>query len=250
MTLLQDTPVSEGIAAVKREQDRLKEEITAFEDFHDQVADIAPEQSSSPPTTAPLSQVQRSSQRNSSLETIRTAYQDTVLAVDHWEDAYHETTATESLSNEVSPELAERLTAEHSSQLSPLIKNRLLTEVKVSIESRTEALAQLNAEANRLRNLRDQLDALLRDVRPVEYGKDSFDDRVQRLTAGFASLEELAETYQIALQKRTCDAEEMMVGMVYEDLPTRYPGLATLGYIRHLLERVELRLWAGLYEAG
>ena len=248
MTLLENTPISEGLAAVKREQDRLKEEITAFDDFHNRVADIAPDKGSSPSATAPLSQVQRGSQRSSSLETIRTAYQDTVLAVDHWTDAYHETTVTESLSNEVSPELAELLTVDQSSSLSPLVKNRLLAEIKISIELRKESLAQLNDEANRLRNLRDQLDALLRDVRPVEYGNDTFDDRVQRLTAGFESLEELAKTYQIALQKRNSDAEEMMVGMVYEDLPAQYPGLATLGHVRHLLERVELRLWAGLYE--
>ena len=249
MTLLQDTPVSKGIAAVKREQDRLKEEISAFKAFHDQVADIGLEQASSPPST-PLTQVQRGSQRRSSIEKIHTVYRDTVLAVNHWEDTYHETTVTESLSNEVSPELAELLTADQASQLSPLIKNRLLTEIEYSIESRKESLARLNEEASKLRDLRDRLDALLREVRPVERGNDPFDDRVQRLESGFASLEELAEAYQEALQKRRRDTEELMRGLVYEELPTQYPGLATLAHIRYLLERIELRLWAGLYEVG
>ena len=245
MPLLEETPLGDGLNAVRHERDRLDAEITAFEEFNDRIATVIPQPTPSTPTSG-LIHAYTGDDDTSAYNTIWTTYRETVLAVDHWAEAYGETTVTESLQNEFSAGLAETLTADSQPPFAPAVKQRLQTEVHEAIRTRTRALEFLTTEVQQLRHLRDQLDALIDDVRPVEHGDESFDQRIQRLATVSQSLEELGQRHQDYVQGRSSHAEIMLTGMVYAELETAYPGLTTIAQIRRVFDRLELRLWAGI----
>ena len=245
MAFVEETPLEDGLTAARQERNQLDAETTAFEEFSDRVATITPHQTPST-GTAGLIHAPTGDADATKYDAIWTAYRATVLAVDHWADAYGETTVTESLRNEFSPALADTLTADSRPPYSPAVHKRIQTEVETAIRTRTQALECLQTEVQQLRHLRDQLDALIDDVRPVEHGNDSFDQRVQRLATGVQSVEELGQRHQDYVHGRSSHAKDLLTELVYAEVETAYPGLATIARIRRVLDRLELRLWAGL----
>lgn len=189
MPLLEETPLSDGLTSAQQERNRISAEVTAFEEFTDRLATVTPQQSPSTPTSG---LVHARSGDTDAYDAIWTAYQDTVLTVEHWTEAYGETTIADSLQNEFSTGLAETLTAESRPPFSPTIQTRLQTEVENATRTRTQALEWLQTEVQQLRYLRDRLDDLIDDVRPVKHGNEPFDHRVQRLAAVSQSLEEFS----------------------------------------------------------
>lgn len=245
MEFFADTPLPAALTALHDEQDRLDAEIAAFKAFAERVADVRPDPAPSPGTSGTRSPA-HASERPPPYETIRTAYEETVLAVDHWEALYAETSVAESVAEEFSPALADCLTGQSPPPFSATVQTQLQTAITESIQTRTQTRDYLERESDRLRQLQTQLDALLDKVAPVERGAESFDQRVQRLTTGGNALEDLAHTHQEYVQSRSADADTVVTGLIYSDLEMSYPGLATLAVVRRVLDRLELRLWAGL----
>ena len=80
----------------------------------------------------------------------------------------------------------------------------------------------------------------------IERGEFAFDESNGRLTSIRRKLDELTHGQQSYLHRRNRSNEELFTTYVYADLDTEYPGLAALATTRELLERIELRHWAGM----
>lgn len=156
------------MTALQDEQDRLDTEIAAFEAFAERVAELRPDPAPAPETPGTLSPAHAPAGASISYETICTAYEETVLAVDHWETMYAETSLAESVAEEFSQALADCLTSQSPPPFLATIQTQLQTAITESIHARTRTRDYLTQEEDRLRQLQAQLDDLLDKVAPVE----------------------------------------------------------------------------------
>ena len=233
MVIIEDTPLPAGQAAVACEQQRLRAEVAAFQEFAERLSDIEPQRSqrqiSTSGTFASLSTNRpTSADQPTAFNTVHTAYRETVLDVDHWQTAYAEATVEESLVNEFSSDLADALTNTSGTTFSPMLRNRLIAEATQAATTRSEVLAVLDTEAAQLDTLTDDLEQIVEQLRSVEHDDDSFAQRVQGLERACQSLEELAQTHQEYLHKQQTDSNSVFTELVYAELETVYPGLSAL----------------------
>lgn len=251
MIIIEETPLPAGQAAVACEQQRLRAEVAAFRGFAERLSDIEPQppqqQISTSGALASLSTSRpMSADQPTAFNTVYTAYRETVFDVDHWQTAYEEDTVEESLANEFSSDLADALTNPSGTTFSPMVRDRLIAEATQAATTRSGTLAVLDTETAHLDTLTVDLERIVEQLRSVQHDDDSFAQRVQGLERARQSLEELARTHQEYLHDRQKDSDSVFTGLVYAELETVYPGLSALATIRAILDRLELRLWAGL----
>lgn len=251
MTIIEDTPLPAGQAAVTGEQQRLRAEVAAFREFAERLSDIEPQRSQPQISTsgalASLSTSQlMSADQPTAFDAVYTAYRETVFDVDHWQTAYDEDTVEESLANEFSSDLAAPLTNPSGATFSPMFRDRLIAEATQAATTRSETLTALNTEAAHLDTLMNDLEWIVEQLRSVEHDDDSFAQRVQGLERTRQSLEEHARTHQEYLHDRQTVSDSIFTELVYTELETAHPGLSALATIRSILDRLELLLWAGL----
>lgn len=265
-TLRERTTLGPAHAAATTERERVAAEVDAFESFLSQIRTLesvaeppnANHQLRSSPSRALVSRSGDSSQfgdssrsgnstrMGDSFSEVREAYRETVLAVDHWEATYDEQTVEGSLQNEFSTELANVVLDPRGTAFSPWIANQLCLEARDAIESRTTSYGYLDAEVTSLETLATELEAVLESMRPVVDGDGSFAERRQRLETAVETLDELAATRQDYLQQLNNEADDLLRGMVYDDLTVEYPGLDSIATVRQAIDRMRLHFWAGI----
>lgn len=165
---IQDEPFDAIRRCLHQERRRTVAERDAFEAFADRVRDVQPVTA----TTAPTPLVDRTA--SGSLESIRDAYRQTVMAVPHYEEEYGQGYATD-VADELGPDVAAALTG--TRDLDERTKRAVLLATAGSRRRREALLEVLGAErasvdaaAPRLRPIADELESLS----SVDLGSESF----------------------------------------------------------------------------
>ncbi|WP_227357531.1 DUF7260 family protein [Haladaptatus salinisoli] len=229
---------------ISTEEFQIQAEIDAFEDFLDQLDEIPPHPYRTDGGSLRSTVQSRSHSSCTFPNAVREAYRKTVLAVDHWEDEYGEKTVLESINNEFSPEVAAGL-AGGSEMWSQPLWDQLKSASKEAIETRQQAYSLITAERQQLKKLHKTLTEVGEELAAIERGEFAFDECNDRLTSIQQQLDEQTYDQQSYLRQRNRSNEKLFTTFVYADLDAEYPGLAALATARQLLDRIELRHWAG-----
>ncbi|MFH5801540.1 hypothetical protein [Haladaptatus sp. CMAA 1911] len=240
--LIDHTSLPRAERLTEKEEVQIRAETEAFEDFLDRLEEIPPH----PCRTDGGSLVGTDTSRSStSPNLVLEAYRETILAVDHWEDEYRERTAHASIEHEFGPEVAAGLAGGSATWSQPLW-NQIKSAAEDAVEIRQRSYSLMAAERQQLDELRSSLTDVSDVLAAIERGEFAFDESNGRLTSIRQKLDELTHDQQSYLHRRNRTNEELFTTYVYADLDTEYPGLAALATARQLLERIELRHWAGM----
>lgn len=243
--LIERTSLPDAQRHITEEKSYLQAEIDAFEDFLDRLDGIPPHPYQTNGGSLQSTVQSRSQSSHTFQRAVETAYHETVLAVEHWEDAYGEETALESITNEFGADVVAGLTG-GSATWSQLLWNELQNASEAAIETRKQTLPLLAAERQQLDDLRGSLTVIGDELAAIERGEYVFAERSDRLATIQEQLDELTHNQQVYLRQRKPSDENLFSSIVYADLDTDYPGLAALATACQLLDRIELRHWNGM----
>ncbi|GAA0254939.1 hypothetical protein GCM10009000_084480 [Halobacterium noricense] len=232
-----------------REESRIKAEIHAFEDFLDRLNEDPPQPYRTDGGTKPTTLQTQTPTTTASLDAVQTAYQETVLAVDHWEEAYGKETTGESIANEFGPDVAAGLAGGVETWTS-LLWNQLRAETTDSIETRRRCHQTVVAERQRIESLSDSLAVSGDELARIERADYPFDDRSDRLSAIQHQLEWLAEEEQEHLRQYERSKTDLLSTLVYADLDTDFPGLAAIATAQDIRDSIEVRHWGGMIQSN
>ncbi len=225
------------------EEIRIGAEIEAFEEFFDRVNEL-PRRAYRADGGRRTAMLRSQTPVSTPGEVARIAYRETVLAVDHWEEAYGEETALESIANEFGADVATGLTG-GAATWSPLLRRQLRSNSEDAIESRRELRRMVRNEREQIGELYAVLVEIGDELAGVERPDSPFDRRVERLATIRGRLERLADERQTQLNRRETAKQGLFRSLVYSNVDTDYPGLAAIAMARENCDRTEIRLWTG-----
>lgn len=153
-------PLATAESVLDQEYEEVDAERRAFEEFRGRVAGIETitTESAVPATRAPLTE-----HRSRAPERVRSAYRETVMDVDHYEQMYGES-LVENVAAELSNDIAAGLGRDAHLQFTPLFKRTLLTAVDSAIDQRETFCTILAGERESLSRSRDGLLAILDEL--------------------------------------------------------------------------------------
>lgn len=145
--------ITDALAAIEEEQQRTTAERDAFTQFARQIAKL--EATEPAKAASPVESVVVADQADTQdLCTVREAYRETVMDVDHYEEEYDEPLA-EHMSGEFSAELA--LTLVSGETLSPQLRQALVQASNRARDERASFVRTLDQEQNALEDAKDTL---------------------------------------------------------------------------------------------
>ena len=244
--LLNRTSLPGAQQLVSNEESQVQAEIDAFEDFLDRLEEIPPHPYQTDDGSLYGTVQSPSDTSHTFSSAVQDAYRETVLAVDHWKEEYGEKTTLESIKNEFKPEVAAGL-AGGSAMWSQPLWNQLKSSSEEAIETRQRSYSAITEEQQQLKNLDSSLTDIGEELAAIERREFTFNECSDRLTSIQQQLDELTHEQQSYLHQRKRLNPELFTTYVYANLDTKYPGLAAIATIRQLLDRIELRHWAGTY---
>ncbi|MBV0925391.1 hypothetical protein KTS45_14385 [Halomicroarcula limicola] len=169
--VLEPLIAAESMAA--REHTELTAERDAFAALRERVEAVEPVQT----VTTQSPSWSMSSSGSTACAEVRTAYRETVMTVDHYDEVYDEP-LLQNVTAELSPDIGGALDPESGVQFSPQVKRLVLASVEDCVERRTALCEvverELDALADQKRALIDLLDELDGCTIPEWYG-ESFD---------------------------------------------------------------------------
>lgn len=246
----------EAAATVREERTRTEAERDAFRQFAQLVAATDPveprlEWPSAPPRQADRGAVAVSTDgsgpvpSNDSLQEVRDAYRETVMATAHYEEEYAESLG-ENMATEFGPEIARAVT--DGGAVTPQLRERLLECSLQAGRERARFLQRLEEERESVADAR----RVLRDVHErVERVEESLHRRsVRELVESWRRLEEADETRTAVLTERQSRLHAMadrrpslsLQAYLYADQPWTFPvlndGLDSGNRIRRAKSRV------------
>jgi hypothetical protein len=217
-------PLETAESVLDEEYEEVDAERRAFEQFRGRIAGVetASEASPVPATRAPLHE-----DRSRAAERIRSAYRETVMAVDHYDDVYGES-LVENVAAELSADIAAGLRRDGHLQFTPLFRRTLLSAVDAAIDQRETVCGELDNERESLTRSRDGLLVVLDELEgtciPAETRADFTD-----------ALDQLAHQRQETLTSRTAtprtDGHDLCA-YLYADCSWTYPVLTAVTRLR------------------
>ena len=153
-------PLATAESTLDNEYEEVAAERHAFEQFKKRVAGIETVSDTAAMTTTrrPLDE-----KRSRSAERVRSAFRETVMDVDHYDEVYGES-LIEHAAAELSPDIAAGLRRDAHLQFTHLYKRTLLAAVESAIEQRETVCAILDNERDSLSRSRDGLRAVLDEL--------------------------------------------------------------------------------------
>lgn len=248
--------IREARATVSEERSRTATERHAFERFARKVsrfdASVTPVQpASAPGAGSAVSATSVPSSRG--LNQVRTAYEETVLEMDHYEEEYDEPLA-EHMRRELGAELATAV--DQSQQLTPPLKQALVGRAREAARDRERLITQLDRERETLDAADDELASIADAVdesAPRSVGGWTFPDLVDewhRLGELESRVSRLLTRRQEALQARGPDGrragEPSLNAYLYERLDTTFPVLTDAAVIADRVKTARRRVLLAL----
>lgn len=149
-------PITRAADAVASERKEVQAEIDAFLSFIDRVSELEPTQST---TGAPTSRSLSHATRADTGRRLRTAYEETVVSVEHYDRVYDEP-LTEHVAAELSPQLTPVFESNRVA-FTEVYRRTLHEAVREAVGSREQLLSVLEDETASLETARDQLQDVL-----------------------------------------------------------------------------------------
>ncbi|GAB3686649.1 hypothetical protein GCM10028857_19050 [Salinarchaeum chitinilyticum] len=231
-------------AEVDAERDRLLAEYKAFVDFADRVEQIsiAP-RSDGGHTSEGFLLVNK--QPEEQLQSVRDAYRDTVMAVDHFDTDYDES-LEEHLTAELSPELASSII--DGTHFTPALRRSIVASTRNAARDRQVVIDTLGGERTDLQAAADQLSAIVKRFEVTD-GEGLTERTFPDLQTRWRRLNELQEECETLLARRQQQVSELSsLGLsngrspvavstyLFDDLDVDFPVLDTG---TKLLEQIE-----------
>ena len=230
--------IPKAVAIVREERRRTAAEQDAFEQFAKRVASLEPSRSGAPAsdgragatTDGPVAvSVAESSTgvQDASMEAVRDAYRETVMAVPHYEEEYDEP-LVEYMAKEFGTDLAKAVTS--ADALTPQLRAALIESSAQAREERANFLRRLDGEYEDVADAR----ATLQDVNDaIETVEDGIERRsMPALQNAWTRLEELEAECKNALHDRQSQLHEarfadsnVLQKYLYDPEPWTYPVL-------------------------
>lgn len=229
--------VNEARAELAAERSRTSTEQEAFARFARQVAGVEPSagtyQLTSTDGGASAVSVADPPPPDDRLETVRDAYRETVMAMDHYEAEYGEPLAR-NLREEFGEEIA--MAVMNGDQLTPELKNVLVERAREAAHERERLRYRLDREADALESAHDELQTVGAAVQEAEQraladrGYRELVDEWNRLGELESRISRLLTRRQEALQSRRlsggADPWRSIRSYLYGDLGTTFPVLS------------------------
>ena len=218
------SPISISESVLDGVYEEVDAERHAFEQFKGRVAagETVSTASAAPATRAPLSE-----KRSRAADRLRSAYRETVMNVDHYDEVYGES-LVENIAAELSRDIAARLRRDAHMQFTPFFKRTLLTAVASAIDQRKTFCEILDGEHDSLTRSRNRLLAILDELDGV------------RVPAGVEvdftdALDEVAHDRQATFAGRTASPRtdgHDLCGYLYTHCDWTYPVLTAVTRLR------------------
>jgi hypothetical protein len=217
-------PITTAESILENEYEEVHAEQTAFKRFKGEVDAL---ETVSNTSAVPTTRVPLRTEHSCATKRVRTAYRETVMSVDHYDDVYGES-LVEHVTAELSKEIAAELQADAHLQFTPLFKRTLLAAINSAIDRRETLRATLNDERNSLTRNRDALFEIVDELDgtgvPSSVGADFTD-----------TLDDIAHQRQETLVTRTttprADGHDLC-GYLYENCSWTYPVLTAVARLR------------------
>lgn len=243
-----ETRLGDARAALRREGRRCADEKAAFRSFCTAVADVQPSTSAGS-AAGPLAVKTAGRTRTPpSLDTVRRAYEGTVMAVPHYEEEYGDA-YPESLAAEFGEDVAAGMTA--ASAFSPELRRAVVTGAANAVRERQRFLDLLDDEFESLAAVEDDVGRVVAELSSLDdrpLSSRSFDELVT-LRADVRALgnrlDERAEERQrtLAAHRRTLSGlVPSVTEYLYYDAARSHPALDALASARRLVETAVSRI--------
>lgn len=218
------------------ERSRVAAELSAFERFERRIRGLAAGSSQHGTAGAGGATLARANVADAQpeLQAVRHAYEETVMAVPHYEDDYGEP-YEQHLRAEFGDDVAVAVTG--GSALTPPIKQALLQSAASSQEERASFLRTLSTEADSLAAATDDLAAIDRRVERIE-NQRRLQQSFPQLRETWTELGEFEDECRETLERRQEQVQRggngadwradghSLCAYLYEPLPVDYPALA------------------------
>jgi len=217
-------PLETAESVLDQEYEEVDAERRAFEEFRGRVAGIETiaDASAIPATRAPLHEG-----RSRAAERVRSAFRETVMSVDHYDEVYGES-LIEHAAAELTDEIAAGLGRDAHLQFTPLFKRTLVAAVDSAIDQRDNFCTTLDEEQESLFRSRDGVLALLDELdgTRVPAGVDSdFTDALDEIAC------HRQETFAGRTASPRTDGHDLCA-CLYADCDWTYPVLTALTRLR------------------
>lgn len=223
-------------AELSEERKRIKSEQKAFKNFCRRISSINATQThktvtASAPQTNPAA---LSNNISKSIERVESVYRETVMSVEHYDEDYGESFAT-NMAEELGSDIARATTAGHT--LSPPLKQAIISATSTAQSSRCDLLRELAQEYATLSELETTLvqytDPVASARRPLsDCSLDMLADIWQDLESHKSTCERLCRERQKQIQARKkrmqMSDEDSLCEYLHSGLAVNYPILAEL----------------------
>lgn len=233
-------------SSLVEEQSRTAAEERAFRQFADRVANIRTSPGANPghSINGGVSAIVTSQLPSGSLESVREAYRDTVMAVPHYEEEYDES-MVESMAIELGEDIAKSVS--NGRELSPLLQQALVSKAIRAATDRESLMGALDREGKSLYQTEDtfsEVQSTLSKYNPYELRKEPFETlelRWDELGNLERRCEETLEARQghlrgEPLERYAKDDRPTLAEYLYQSLDVDYPVLAT---VAEFLDQIE-----------
>jgi len=206
------SPIRTAIELDTEEQEELLAEVTAFRQFRERLEEI------NPITNTTSSRISSGKCRAA---TVRSAYYDTVLAVDHYESVYNEELVP-NVTAEIGAEAAAVLDPNSSLDLTRPAKQLISVNTQASIETRLRTVEALRAEQESVSQSRSTINGLIRDLE-ANGRYSNYQSECE------ADMNKLAKQRQQHLSGRSRGYQlHKLCGYLYQEQPWQYPVLTSI----------------------
>lgn len=241
--------IPDAVEIVRKESNELQAERDAFDAFIDEVDAIAPKKHSRA-SDPQQSGIIFSTPKETGLQEVRQAYEETVMMVSHYEKEYGDTIA-ESLTKEFSPEIASQLLAGRI--FTPLVKEQLMEAARQSRREREQFLSTLESEQEALHAAQTKLEDIDAELERI-IGRVQSGHSLNKLIESYNNLTDAEETCKTILDERqhqrvdghaaTPPRVEIadIYSYLYSSLPVTYPVLADTIELLERLQQTQKRL--------
>jgi hypothetical protein len=236
-----------ALRTARAERRRTSDECSAFRAFYDRVAEL---------TTAPAAETVTTRQSvlaagptsGVAVDEVRTAYEETVMAVPHYDDEYGDGFA-ESFAAEFGDDVAAAFAGAQT--VTGPLRAGVLAGTKEALVERETFLDLIDRETESLSELRDGTEEVVEtirsaDARPLSdravgelWGLQSMLDRQrERVDALAADRQRAIADQRVELTRLDTDLQTYL----YRDVPETYPGLAALASLGRVVEAADQRV--------
>lgn len=218
------SPVNSGLDAITREHTELTTEKEALRDFSNAVKriDCDVQVSRSPPIATDSDP--------SDLQKVQTAYRETVMSMEHYNERYHNTFQAD-IEAEFGKDVADVLCQRGAGQFNNKVKRTVLNKIDQRIADRERLIQGLNQEKTSLRNAQTELSDIVNSLAKIKIPEWYAEPFLERLN-------ERSEKRQNSIHNHRSFGRidgHSFCQYVYSSTDWTYPVLTAIGRFREAI---------------